>query len=341
MIFRKPKLFLFLILFVITLPASAKKKYSVSKLKDKVNQQVSIISNLGAKIRTIEKELGQINDNYLSKTKEIRQIETHINTMRENLSSSAQEISQSYSKTKKILNHYLLELVDEKGQDKYLKRKIYIKLLKQKLADLEQAQGSSQSLLVTLKEYEDRLTQSKRDEGAMYKLLIDLEDEKKRLGQEYISCLEVKNEYEETLEEAIARKKASRKRSKVARSNVAIDLRRPIDNYTSIKGSKKGVTFKYSKVSPVYASSSGKVVYAGELASYGKVIMVDHGQEIRSVILGDIAIRVKKGDVVNKGGVLAYTNSDPGLTKSLYYEVRKKNIAQNTLNILKKSNKNI
>lgn len=338
---KQKKLLIILSVLMLSNFVYAKKNVSVSKLKDKLNKQVSVISNLGAEIRSIENNLGQINDDFLNKTKEIQRIESHIATMRDSLSKSAQEISGSYSKTKKILNHYLLEMADERSQDKLFKKKVYIKLLKNKLADLEQAQLNSQGLLGTLKEYEDRLTQSKRDEGALYQLLVDLEEKKKSLGQKYISNLELKNEYEESLEEAIARRKAQRKTKKIAHSNVSVNLRKPIDSYIAAKGSKKGVTFKYNKVAPVYAGSNGKVVYAGELASYGKVIMVDHGQEIRSVILGDINIKTKKGDVVQKGDVLAYTNSDPGLTKSLYYEVRKKNIAQNTLNILKKNNKNI
>lgn len=333
---------LFLIfMLVFTSNAFAKKKQSVGTLKDKLNKQVSVIADLGAKIRSIEKDLGNINDDYLVKTQEIKKLDKVISEMRKNLSGSAEDISTNYGTTKKILNHYLLDVVDERSQDKLLKRKIFVRLLRQKMKDLEEAQGSSQKLLLTLKEYEDRLAQSNQDEDAMYRLLVDLEDKKKRLGQDYVSSLELKNDYEEKLETAIARKRAKKKYSKVSRSNLKISLRKPLDNYISLKGSKKGVTFKFNKVAPVYASGSGKVVYAGELASYGRVIMVDHGQEVRSVILGDISIRVKKGDMIGKGSVLAYTNSDPGLTKSLYYEVRKKNIAQNTLNILKKNNKNI
>lgn len=318
-----------------------KETTSISTLKDKLNNQMSVLATLGAEIRSIEDQLGKKNDDYLAKAKEIQRLETHVSQMKENLAASAQEISKNYATTKKILNHYLLDISDEKSQDRLLKKKIYIKLLQNKIKDLQEAQASSHSLLGTVKDYEQRLDESKKDEGALYRLLVDLEDKKKELGQKYVSSLELKNDYEENLEQAIARRQVKKTRRKVSHSNIDVQLRKPLDHYEGLKGSKKGVTFKYTKVSPVYASGSGKIVYAGELASYGKVIMVDHGKEIRSVILGDIAIKVRKGDMVRKGEILAYTNSDPGLTKSLYYEVRKKNIAQNTLNILKKSNKNI
>jgi septal ring factor EnvC (AmiA/AmiB activator) len=110
----------------------------------------------------------------------------------------------------------------------------------------------------------------------------------------------------------------------------------PLRNYLSYKGSSKGMTFKYKKVAPVHATERGKIVYSGELSSYGKVIMIDHGHDIRSVILGDLNIKATKGSVVKKGDILGYVNSDAGITKTLYYEVRKKNIAQNTVQLLKK-----
>lgn len=331
-------LFTFMMLPTIGL---AKKKVSVKVLKDKLTKQVEEVSKLKAQIHSVEHKLGSMNENYMSKTKEIKALDLKVQQMKDELNQSAFEISKNYEATRKILNHYLLDVDDERSNDKYLKRKIYIKLLQNKISDLQVAQSNSKGLLGTVKEYEDRLEQSKRDEEALYNLLTDLESKKKLLSQKYVSSLENKNEIDETLEEAIARRKVKRKTKKVARSKISIQLRRPLDNYLSLKGSKKGVTFKFNKVSPVYASNSGKVVYAGELASYGKVIMVDHGNEIRSVILGDIAIKVSKGDIVKDGEILAYTNSDPGLTKSLYYEVRKKNVAQNTLNILKKNNKRI
>lgn len=322
--------------------ASSKTKFGVTKLKHRLSKQIEEVTSLKAQIRSLESDLGNINDNFLNKTKEISALESKIQKMKEDLSLSAVHISENYEATRKILNHYLIDIDDQKTTDRYLKRKIYVRLLKNKIQDLSVAQEESKQLLETVKEYQDRLTQSKKDESAMYDLLQDLEGKKKLLSQKYVNSLEQKNEIDANLEEAIARQRIKRhKKKKLSRGNLRINLRRPIDNYTSVKGSKKGVTFKFNKVSPVFASNSGKVVYAGELASYGKVIMVDHGKEIRSVILGDISIKVVKGDVVNKGDILAYTNSDPGLSKSLYYEVRKKNIAQNTLKILKQSNKNI
>src|SRR5690606_21768255 len=85
---------------------------------------------------------------------------------------------------------------------------------------------------------------------------------------------------------------------------------RPVDDFMSFTASPKGVTFKYQAAQPVKAVGSGKVVFAGDLAAYGQVVLIDHGQDLRTVLLGKMNIRVKKNDTVRDGDVLAYTLND-------------------------------
>lgn len=334
-----------IITLVLTFSSLAYSKTSVRSLKDKLNSQSADVAKIGATIRTIEKQLGETNDTYINKARNLKNIDSKILILKEDLTKSATEISKSYKISRNILNQYLLDKIDEKSGDKLLKKKVYLKLLAGNVQKLKVAQKSSSELLEAIQEYENRAKSARINEETLYNLIVDLENKKKILGSDYISKMEEKNEIEEQLETAIARqrnKKTNRKK-KISRSNISIgmEITNPISNYITLKGSKKGVTYKYNKVEPIKSTQNGEVVYAGELASYGKVIMIDHGKDIRSVILGDFAIKVKKGDFIYKDGVIAYTNVDPGVTKSLYYEVRKKNIAQNTLNLLKKSNKNI
>jgi murein DD-endopeptidase MepM/ murein hydrolase activator NlpD len=317
------------------------KNQPVNKIQDLLSEQVSEIAGLGAKIRTIEQNLGKNHEDYLRKSKEVKNLEQMVANLRETLSANSQKIDQSRASSEKLLQHYLLEVVDENSEDQLLKKKVYIKLIENKISELDQASKSSSEILVTLNDYEKRLETIKEDESSLYNLIVDLENQKKHLGERYVYVMENKTKYEEYLEEAIARQKASKKTAAPSVADINIKLRKPLDTYVNFKASDKGVTYLFNSVTPVFATGSGKVVYSGELASYGKVIMIDHGDEIRTVLLGDMNIKVNKGDSVNNGDVLAYTNSDPGLNKSLYFEVRKKNIAQNTLNILKKNNTNI
>src|SRR5690606_24095673 len=100
------------------------------------------------------------------------------------------------------------------------------------------------------------------------------------------------------------------------------------------KKGTKGVTYYFRGERPIFAAKAGKVIYRGELASYGQVIMIDHGASIRSVLLGNISFKILKGDLVSKGTILGYTRGNAMEKSSLYFEIRKKNIAQNTSNWL-------
>ena len=326
------------ILFLISVSSVGAKAKSVKKLQNSVAKRSNEVHKIGAQIKSIEKKLGKTNESYIEKTKQFKLIDTKISTLKNELSESARKISSSFKKSKKILHQYLLETIDSQNSDELLKRKIYLKVIRKKISDLKDSQKDSQKLLLAINDYEENLKQARINEETLYAVIVELEKKKKTLGSSYIAKMENKNELEEQLELALARRKAKQKKTykKVSHSKVRINLnfKNPIANYISRKGSSGGVTYKYNKVSPVQSSEKGQVVYAGELASYGKVIMIDHGKDIRSVILGDINIKVKKGDIITKSGILGYANVDPGLTKSLYYEIRKKNKVQKTINYL-------
>ena len=231
------------------------KTVNIRKLKDNLNEKNAEITKIGATIRTLEKRLGETNETFIEKNNELKKLDNQIVKLKKELSTSAFEISKSYKTSKKILNHYLLDKIDDRSQDKQLKRKVYLKLLSRKISSLKKAQLSSQNLLNLINDYENSLKQTKQNEESLYQLIVDLENEKKVLGQSYVTKMEDKNELEEALENAIARQRVTKpkRNKKVAHSNIQIDLSNPISNYISLKGSKKGVTYKYNKVSPVYS----------------------------------------------------------------------------------------
>ena len=181
--------------------------------------------------------------------------------------------------------------------------------------------------------YDQKLTTTRSNEEIIYNLIMELENKKKEMSQKYISTLESKNLIEAKLDKMKAKKVAYKKvyknRNANGKATIAMDI--PIEKFISARKGKKGIILKFTEITPIKAPSSGKIVYTGELASYGNIIIIDHGKDVRSVIFGDMKIKAKKGDLVQRTQVLGYTMADPGITKSLFYEVRKKNIAQNTL----------
>jgi len=61
--------------------------------------------------------------------------------------------------------------------------------------------------------------------------------------------------------------------------------------------------------SPVPAANAGKVVFAGDLGIYGKMVMIDHGFGLLSSYAHLSAFKVKEGQVVNKGEVVGLTGT--------------------------------
>ena len=72
--------------------------------------------------------------------------------------------------------------------------------------------------------------------------------------------------------------------------------------------------------------------------------MIDHGNDTRTVLLGQFNYTVKNGDNVNQYQVVGNTNprSNSGLGEGrIYFEIRKNNLAQNTYLLLDQKSKAI
>lgn len=86
---------------------------------------------------------------------------------------------------------------------------------------------------------------------------------------------------------------------------------------------KKGIEIASAAASEVHAISPGKIVYAGEMPSYGHLAIIDHGDHFYSICgqLGDIVKKV--GDVVIQGEKIGVSDSSG---TPVYFEIRAKNI---------------
>ena len=65
-------------------------------------------------------------------------------------------------------------------------------------------------------------------------------------------------------------------------------------------------------------------MYQGTLSNFGNVVMIDHGKETRSIILGKFIPKLSKGAVVKAGDVVGYTRDSRNQEEKLYFEVRKR-----------------
>jgi murein DD-endopeptidase MepM/ murein hydrolase activator NlpD len=333
------KVFLFAIFLSFSaLAAPAKIKH----IKDKLNSQSGVIVKLGAEIKTLEKDLNVKNDLYIKKLESLKKYQTKVDDLMQELKLGQDVIYQEKEKLKRAAQAYIMEKNDQEDDNALISKVLLERSMKSKMSKLNGLKRENQRLVDIISQYSKELTQIQNEQSTLYELIISLESRKKDISQKYISTLETKNVLEEKLENELAQNKA-KKSVKVSDFNLDIDFNiiLPLKKFSKYQGGKEGVTFKYDSVEPLIACANGRVEYSGELASYGKVIILDHGKDIRSVILGEISSKVQKGQEVRQGQIIGYTIAKPGIKKSLYYEIRKKNKVQNTLAWLKKTNNNL
>lgn len=331
------KLYLIILSLLLTSFAVNSATRSTTKLRNKISNQSHKLSVLAAQIKDVDSKIGQNNNEYLDKMRSIEQVEQKVAKMKTELSLSAAQISENYHRARSAFELFLLEKTDDSNENTLQERMIYSELLERNVSSLVEAQSESNRLLENINMYEIEVSKLKRNEEFMYKLIMELEENKKNLSKTYITLLESKNDTQKEYDKLRARKKLVKtKRRKTRKASTAkaevadFFMSLPLNSFSSVTKSKKGITFKFNENLPITAPMMGKIAYSGELASYGNVIIIDHGKEVRSVFFGDIKTKVKKGGLVQTGDVLGYTDATYGEEKSLYYEIRKKNKVQNT-----------
>lgn len=96
-----------------------------------------------------------------------------------------------------------------------------------------------------------------------------------------------------------------------------------------------GIDIAVSPGTSVKAAACGRVVYAGWRSGYGKTIIIDHGQGIRTLYAHNSRLHVKVGQWVNKGQVIcASGNTGTSTGPHLHFEVLLNGQPKNPLDYL-------
>lgn len=99
-------------------------------------------------------------------------------------------------------------------------------------------------------------------------------------------------------------------------------LSNPINDFLSAKQLHKGLEFQVSESSELKVIDDGEVVHSDVLASFGRIIIVKHKNNLRSVYLGDYESNISLNAKVKKSQKLG--NILPGMDSKIYFELRKK-----------------
>ncbi len=329
------------LVFGLSLSYGAKHK-ALDNLKNTLAVANTDLTKVKGEIVFFEKEIGTKNDLYISKVKLINSIDQKLEDLQLSVVSTQSQLKEKRIELKSTLDMALLEKVDSQSVESLIRTKILNKKVKVQGQELKKMMSESERYLSIIQTYKNKISKLKSDEKFIHNLILDLELKKRKLSQKYITYLDKKSSLTRkiSLEEVKTRLiKTPEKKSSLSRIRklvISKKIQSPVRNFEKYKKSSKGITYQVNRSVPLTAPGKGRVIYSGDLASYGKVIIIDHGDDIRSVMLGDFIPKVKKNEVLAKGKLIGYSLSAPGVARKIYYELREKDKAKNTAKLLKK-----
>lgn len=343
-------------------------KLNVFDMKKKLLDQNKMLQSMTKEIGNVEMSLGLQNKKYLKLAGDRAKIEESLSTARKNADIDNQNLKKNYAETKSILMGVLLnQLEKEESSSDLLSRKILIENLQRRLTDLDGMMKTNKAIQDDVERLYQRLEESMSTEKELLSVMNELELRKKDLRTSIDNENQKKSEAQTNFDdmknkmamERVSQQKNSQREKLLpvqiteeikipsqgvgAKNNeVSVpgaDFCAPMAEYQGMDHNKKGITFNFQGKNEIRAPKGGKVVYTGSLANYGNVLMIDHGNDTRTVILGQFDFNVKNGDPIKVAQLVGYTNprSQNGLGDGkIYFEVRKNNLAQNTYLLLDK-----
>jgi murein DD-endopeptidase MepM/ murein hydrolase activator NlpD len=96
-----------------------------------------------------------------------------------------------------------------------------------------------------------------------------------------------------------------------------------------------GIDIAVDRGTDVKATGKGKVVFAGYKGSYGNLVIIDHGFDIKTYYAHNSKLLVEEGDVVERGDIIAKSgNSGRSTGPHVHYEIRIKNVPKDPLDFV-------
>ena len=321
-------------LFLLTLATLTSNAAIAPRANDDLARQRTQVMELGAKLSSLEKEIGAKNNLYLSSIQQIKQFENDVKLYRDHLKQVQKDVKEAQVENQSIMKSYLIESENESTEE--WQRRVHLELLKQAQTKLKNKEVELASFETKITEFDTKIASLKTSEEELSSVIHELEERKKVAMTTYMAKVQDKKKLEKVVQTQKLEKKLDVVKKEFSQAPIVMTkpdrfFGKPVDDFMTYTASAKGVTFKYQSVQPVKAVGQGKIVFAGDLANYGQVLLIDHGNDLRTVLLGKMNIKVKKNDTVSSGDVLAYTENDSKEPQNLYFEVRKKNTAQNTI----------
>lgn len=326
------------------------KQKQIQALKKQVKSLESVEVNIVKEISKIdyeldkaEKELNLAESKLREAQAKLAVLSTQLSLMQRNLKYRSLNFKEALGESYKILKpNNFLGLIFSDNVFAQIALPYYLKtLMKMEAGRLKNLDNQCKNIEKTKKEWE----QEKRRVEELVKNISEKKayiERKKNEKVSYLEKIRTQKKYQQqviaTLEreskeiEQLIRKLASSKVQKAQKGNMSWPV---IGGITSGFGMRRhpilggaplfhtGIDISASYGTPVRASASGRVIFAGWYGGYGNMVILDHGGNI-STVYGHLSrIVVKIGEEVAEGDVIGYVGST-GLSTGphLHFEVR-------------------
>jgi septal ring factor EnvC (AmiA/AmiB activator) len=328
-------------LLLVSSSSFAAKKMTISDIRKSIRFQNRSLNRINKRIISLESKLGKKNKDYIQILDNKRFIETKIFKGSEKIQQYISFVANEKTKTKKLLGSVVANsMSNEETSSDILSKKLLSKMLNEKLLKLQSLEDVLKGKKHRLAQLNTKFHKLEKKELEILSFISELEERKKEYAAQYVSTEKQKLELSgklSSIKSKISQNKKSKKR-KYKKPSLNIKFSSPIQLYSGLEYEKKGITFKFKDRQPVKTTLAGVVNHVGTLANYGNVLMIDHGKGIRSIFLGNFSSKIRKGQKIKAGQIVGHTlrkKSDRELGK-LYFEIRKKNVAQNTFLLMDK-----
>ncbi|MBK23410.1 MAG: hypothetical protein CME70_05330 [Halobacteriovorax sp.] len=299
-----------------------------------LRQHKNELASISKQIYSLESNLGKGNKRYLKTLDQRKKLEELIVKLDNEIKSDQKLNEEKKVETRKRLKQVLVQGFGKVSTPaQVLSRKLVLNLLKKELAELNRIHKKRAKLIKSMEISKAKYEDLRRVESDLLSLMNEMEESKREKSLRYVKLKEEKEKLRKKLKFNKAKSLAKRKKTKLISERFST----PLTDFIDMEYAKKGVTYKFNSRQAVRTSRAGKIIHTGSLSTYGNVVMVDHGNEVKSIYLGQFLPSVKKGQSVNAGESLGKTFDVAKNEGKLYFEVRKKNKAQNTILLLDKN----
>lgn len=347
-----------------------RKQEELKSIKQQLNIKKTLLEqakkkerNLVREINTIDQEIEMISDKIGSLERHLNEIlvlkkeaERRLMIAQSNLKSSRERLGEKIFLIYRYGNvGYLELLLGAKDPYDFLTRYRFLSQLAKEdallIKSVQEEMENVKRWRIELNNKEKDIRETRKELLEQQKFLAEKKEERNILlartaseRAEYERALRELEESSRVLESLIRRLQQATKGPGLAGNLFWPTVNRLITSYFGyrihpiwrIRMFHSGIDISGNYGDNIYAVNDGRVIYSGWQSGYGKVIIIDHGNNMSTLYAHCSSLLVKEGDTVKKGEIIGKIGSTGWSTgPHLHFEIRKNGTPINPLSVIK------